>query len=106
MISHRVQLLRQALGGGGVACTRAGKVSALQAGGAPGEVPQRCSEPPAHLHTGWGTTGKGGKNGGGCCDRVCIEGREGWHTCPLPTGDTSCQSLTQKQPHRLAASES
>lgn len=60
MISHPVQLLRQALGGGGVACTRG---ESFGAGGwrRPGEVLQRCPEPPAHLGTGGGPPGKGGR---------------------------------------------
>lgn len=38
--------------------------------------------------------------------RASIEALERWHTCPLPTGDTNCQSLMQKQPHGFAAFES
>lgn len=57
----------------------------------------------AHLGTGWKATGKGGKNGGPVLGRRGIEAHE--HTCPLPLGH-SCQSLMQKQSHRLAAFES
>lgn len=95
MISHPVQLLHQPLWGGGVACTGPGKFRLWRR---PGEVLQRGS--PAD----WpGDYQERGENGGAVTGRVCLEAQERWHTRPLPTGDTSCQWLTQKQPHRLAA---